>query len=87
MPQPGWTYFGGTNTPQSGETATFVADLEPGDYQWAASTYVPENELAEGEPFEEEFHFAPLTVAAAAPAPYCRWGDARGWDAPPPRSN
>jgi hypothetical protein len=66
LPQPGWTYFGGTNTPDVGETATFIADLEPGEYEWAASTYVPEQELAEGEAFEEEFHFAPLAVVEAA---------------------
>jgi hypothetical protein len=66
LPQPVWTYFGGTNTPDVGETATFIADLEPGEYEWAASTYVPEQELAEGEAFEEEFHFAPLAVVEAA---------------------
>ena len=65
LPQPGWTYFGGTNTPDVGQTATFITDLQPGEYEWAASTYVPEQELEEGEAFDEEFHFAPLDVVEA----------------------
>ncbi|MDP9363264.1 MAG: hypothetical protein M3Q10_03350 [Chloroflexota bacterium] len=66
MPQPGWTYFGGTNTFGPGEPATFVVDLDSGDYHWAASYYVPNQDLPEGQPFEETFHFAPLTVGEAA---------------------
>ena len=37
--QPDWVYLGGTNTPNPGENASFVIDLQPGEFQWAASTY------------------------------------------------
>jgi hypothetical protein len=39
LPQAGWTYFGGTNTPNPGEPASFVINLVPGDYRIAASYY------------------------------------------------
>ena len=35
----GWVFNGGTNTPNPGETASFVIDLAPGDYKIAASYY------------------------------------------------
>lgn len=34
-----WVYAGGTNTPNPGETATFIINLRPGEYQIAASYY------------------------------------------------
>lgn len=58
--QPGWVYAGGTNTPGSGETASFLVDLRPGDYQIAASYYI----MGEGE--EEVLKLAPLAVTAPA---------------------
>jgi hypothetical protein len=60
--QPDWVYLGGTNTPNPGENATFVIDLQPGEYQWAASSY------SEGGA-DEIMHLAPLTVTAAGAAP------------------
>lgn len=59
MPQAGWTYFGGTNTPNPGETASFVIDLAPGDYHWAASYYVPDQDA------EEFMNLIPFTVTEA----------------------
>ncbi len=61
--QPDWVYAGGTNTPNPGETASFVVDLQPGEYQWAASSYAADNSL------EEIMYLAPLTVTAAAATP------------------
>jgi hypothetical protein len=60
--QPDWVYLGGTNTPNEGETASFVIDLQPGEFQWAASSY------SEGGA-DEIMHLAPLTVTAAAATP------------------
>jgi hypothetical protein len=57
LAQPDWVYLGGTNTPNPNETATFVIDLRPGEYQWAASIY--------GEGGADEVMFLePLTVRA-----------------------
>lgn len=56
--QPGWVYAGGTNTPAVGETASFLIDLRPGEYQIAASYYTDE------EGSEEILTLAPLTVTA-----------------------
>jgi hypothetical protein len=65
--QPGWVYAGGTNTPNVGETATIIVDLQPGEYQIAASYYTEE---AGGE--DEIMELVPLTVteaeAGASPA-------------------
>ena len=60
--QPDWVYLGGTNTPNPGETATFLIDLQPGEYQWAASSY------SEGGA-DEIMHLSPLTVTAAGATP------------------
>lgn len=70
MPQDGWTYFGGTNTPELGNPATFAINLEPGEYHWAVSYYEP---YTGGDDSEEFMHLIPLTVTegeadAAAPA-------------------
>lgn len=62
LAQADWTYLGGTNTAAPGEPVTFVIDLPPGDYQWAASSY------GEGGA-NEIMHLAPLTVAAAPATP------------------
>jgi hypothetical protein len=63
LPQAGWTYFGGTNTPGVHEAASFIIRLEPGDYKIAASYY------GEAEGAEEHMALAPLTVTAAAASP------------------
>jgi len=60
--QPDWVYLGGTNTPNPGESASFVIDLQPGEFQWAASTY------SEGGA-DEIMHLSPLTVTAAGATP------------------
>jgi hypothetical protein len=60
--QPDWVYLGGTNTPNPGETASFVIDLQPGEYQWAASSY------GEGGA-DEIMHLSPLTVTAGGATP------------------
>jgi hypothetical protein len=60
--QPDWVYLGGTNTPNPGETASFVIDLQPGEFQWAASSY------SEGGA-DEIMHLSPLTVTAAGATP------------------
>ncbi len=69
MPQEGWTYFGGANTPELGEAETFAINLEPGEYHWAVSYYEPYSGGDEPEAF---MHLRPLTVTegeadAAAP--------------------
>lgn len=61
LAQPGWVYLGGTNTPGPGESATFAIDLQPGEYQWAASIY------GEGGA-EERMFLVPLTVSASETA-------------------
>ena len=37
--RPGWTFFGGTNTPNPGVTASFVIELREGEYVIGASYY------------------------------------------------
>ncbi|HEX5498127.1 MAG TPA: hypothetical protein VFX03_02830 [Thermomicrobiales bacterium] len=63
MPQAGWIYFGGTNTPGVGDSASFIIRLEPGEYKLAASYY------AEAEGSEEHMALAPLTVTEAPASP------------------
>ncbi len=52
----GWVFLGGTNTPNPGESATFVIELKTGEYQVAASYYQMEdngaNEIMLMEPIE-----------------------------------
>jgi hypothetical protein len=60
--QPDWVYLGGTNTPNPGENASFVIDLPPGGFQWAASSY------SEGGA-DEIMHLSPLTVTEASATP------------------
>jgi hypothetical protein len=60
--QPDWVYLGGTNTPNPGENASFVIDLQPGAYQWAASSY------SEGGA-DEIMYLSPLIVTAAGATP------------------
>jgi hypothetical protein len=60
--QPDWVYLGGTNTPNPGETASFVIDLQPGEFRWAASSY------GEGGA-DEIMHLAPLRVMSAGATP------------------
>jgi hypothetical protein len=60
--QPDWVYLGGTNTPNPGENASFTIDLQPGKYQWAASSY------GEGGA-DEIMHLSPLTVTVAGATP------------------
>jgi hypothetical protein len=62
LAQADWVYLGGTNTPNPGENASFLIDLPPGEYLWAASSYGTEGE-------NEVMHLAPLTVAAADATP------------------
>ena len=69
VPQPGWTYVGGTNTPGIGETASFIIDLQPGDYHWAASYYPAEEDLPEGEEFVEVMRVVPFTVVDSGATP------------------
>lgn len=59
--QPDWVYVGGTNTPNPGETASFIVYLRPGDYRWAASYYSTDDN-GENEVMRE----LPLTVTPAA---------------------
>ena len=56
----GWVFNGGTNTPNPGETASFVIDLAPGEYKIAASYYG----LEEGD--EEVMALVPLSVTESA---------------------
>ena len=60
--QPDWVYLGGTNTPNPGENASFVIDLPPGEYQWAASSY------GEGG-VDEIMNLSQLTVTAVGATP------------------
>lgn len=55
-----WVYAGGTNTPAIGETASFIIDLRPGEYQVAASYYTEEEDV------EEVYQLVPLTVTELA---------------------
>jgi hypothetical protein len=54
--QPGWQYAGGTNTFEQGVPVTFAIYLAPGEYQVAASYYLPEQGA------EEIMTLVPLTV-------------------------
>jgi hypothetical protein len=53
----GWVFAGGTNTPNPGESATFVIELKAGNYQVAASYYTAEQNGA-----DEVMLMEPLTV-------------------------
>ena len=53
----GWVFAGGTNTPNPGESATFVIELKEGEYQVAASYYTAEENGA-----DEVMLMEPLTV-------------------------
>jgi hypothetical protein len=61
LAQADWVYLGGTNTPNPDQTATFVIDLPPGEFQLAASIYSPEGGGA-----DEVMFLEPLTVTADA---------------------
>jgi hypothetical protein len=63
LAQPDWVYAGGTNTPNPGETASFIIYLAAGDYKLAASYYGPEQGS------EEIMKLVPLTVTAATSSP------------------
>ena len=41
LAQPGWQYLGGANTFVEGEPIVFAIRLDPGEYQIAASYYLP----------------------------------------------
>lgn len=58
LPQEGWTYYGGTNTPDPGETASFVIHLSEGEYQIGASYYGFDDSS------EEPYSVVPLSVTA-----------------------
>jgi hypothetical protein len=62
LPQEGWTYFGGSNTPGPDETASFVIELAEGEYSIAASYYTED----EG---SEIMRLSPLSVSADAGTP------------------
>jgi hypothetical protein len=62
LAQADWVYLGGTNTPNPDENASFVIDLRPGEYQWAASSY------GEGGA-DEIMYLSPLTVTAVDATP------------------
>lgn len=59
LPQSDWVYAGGTNTPGAGETASFIIDLQPGDYQVVASFYTDDPSQ------DEVYALSPLTVTSA----------------------
>ncbi len=63
LPQPGWTYFGGTNTFAADVPSSFLIELKEGDYKIAASYYAFE------EGSEETMRLVPLTVSADASTP------------------
>lgn len=63
LAQPDWSYFGGTNTPVEGGSASFALDLAPGIYSWAVSCYA---EIPGG---EETMQLLPLTVTGEQVAP------------------
>ncbi len=71
LPQEGWTYFGGTNTPNPGETASFVIELTPGDYRIAASYYSPveggADEVMRLKPLSVTGDATPIATPAATP--------------------
>jgi len=57
--QPGWRYLGGANTFVEGEPVVFAIRLDPGEYQLAASYYLPNDP-------NEIMTLVPLTVTASA---------------------
>lgn len=61
LAQADWVYLGGTNNFEPGPVS-FVIDLPPGDFRWAASSY------SEGGA-DEVMHLAPLTVTAGDATP------------------
>jgi hypothetical protein len=80
VPQPGWVYVGGTNTPDPGQTATFIVDLKPGDYHWAASYYNPAEEYEEG---AEVMRVVPFTVDGGGATPAAGRQDTPATDGEP----
>ncbi len=62
LAQEDWVYAGGNNTFDVGEPVSFIIQLAPGEYQIAASYYLPEQGS------EEIMRLSPLTVTAAAGA-------------------
>jgi hypothetical protein len=62
LAQQDWIYLGGTNTPNPGESATFLIDLQPGEYRWAVSIY------GEGGA-DEVMVLEPLAVTTGAATP------------------
>ncbi len=59
LAQPGWRYLGGANTFVEGEPVVFAIHLDPGEYQVAASYYLPNDP-------NEIMKLVPLTVTASA---------------------
>lgn len=59
LAQPGWQYLGGANTFVEGEPIVFAIRLDPGEYQIAASYYLPNDP-------NEIMTLVPLTVTASA---------------------
>jgi hypothetical protein len=57
--QPGWQYLGGANTFVEGEPIVFAIRLDPGEYQIAASYYLPNDP-------NEIMTLVPLTVTGSA---------------------
>lgn len=62
LAQADWVYLGGTNTFAPGQPVSFVINLPPGEYQWAASSYTEGGD-------DEVMHLAPLTVTAGEATP------------------
>ena len=62
LAQADWVYLGGTNTFEPGEPVSFVINLPPGEFQWAASSYTEGGD-------DEVMHLAPLTVTAVDATP------------------
>lgn len=61
LAQADWVYVGGTNNFEPGPVS-YVINLAPGEYQWAASSYSEGGE-------DEVMHLAPLTVTAGGATP------------------
>jgi hypothetical protein len=62
LAQADWAYLGGTNTFEPGAPVSFVINLPPGEFRWAASSYSEGGE-------DEVMHLAPLTVTAGDATP------------------
>jgi hypothetical protein len=62
LAQADWVYLGGTNTFEPGQPVSFVINLPPGEFQWAASSYTEGGD-------DEVIHLAPLTVTAGDATP------------------